>query len=188
MLSFHRSERTWRAQGSTRLGPFGQRTPGSGCCSCSHPRGYTYFQLQITYSVWMVYSRGTRAFVSQHGGDEFESRSLHLKPETKSEERGLSGCRKGLKTVPLAQALLSQKHAQTNIFCFPTGSHPYPQIFLPSIASQSAQLSHVVTCSHGGKFRQGSSPRYVPGLQGSFFFLCESGPHCLLQSVHSANK
>ena len=40
------------------------------------------------------------------GGREFESRSWHLKQETKlREERGLSGCRKGLKTVPLAQAL-----------------------------------------------------------------------------------
>ena len=49
------------------------------------------------------------------GGREFESRSLHLKPETKlREERGLSGCRKGLKTVPLAQALLSLKPAKTN--------------------------------------------------------------------------
>ena len=37
-------------------------------------------------------------------------------PETKlREERGLSGCRKGLKTVPLAQALLSRlKPAKTN--------------------------------------------------------------------------
>ena len=49
------------------------------------------------------------------GGREFESRSLHLKLETKlHEERGLSGCRKGLKTVPLAQALLSLKPAKTN--------------------------------------------------------------------------
>ena len=47
------------------------------------------------------------------GGRELESRSLHLKPEIKlCEVRGLSGCRKGLKTVPLAQALLSLKPAK----------------------------------------------------------------------------
>ena len=51
-----------------------------------------------------------------YGGCEFESRSLHLKSETKlREETGLSGCRKGLKTGPLAQALLSPKPAQTYI-------------------------------------------------------------------------
>ena len=60
--------------------------------------------------VWMVYSLVVRARGLEYGGREFKSRSLHLKPETElREERGLSGCRKGLKTVPLAQALLSLK-------------------------------------------------------------------------------
>ena len=55
-----------------------------------------------------------RACCLEYGGREFESRSLHLQPETKlREERGLSGRRKGLKTVPLAQALLSLKPAKT---------------------------------------------------------------------------
>ena len=59
---------------------------------------------------WMV----VRARSLKYGGREFESRSLHLKPETKlREERGLSGCRKDLKTVPLAQALLSLRPAKT---------------------------------------------------------------------------
>ena len=59
-----------------------------------------------------VHSLVVRARGLEYGGREFESRSLHLKPETKlCEERGLSGCRKGLKTVPLAQALLSLKPA-----------------------------------------------------------------------------
>ena len=50
----------------------------------------------------------------EYGGREFELQSLHLKPETKlREERVLSGCRKGLKTVPMAQALLSIKPAKT---------------------------------------------------------------------------
>ena len=63
----------------------------------------------------MVYSLVVRAHGLEYGGREFESRSLHLKPETKlREERGLSGCRKGFKTVPLAQALLSPKPAKTN--------------------------------------------------------------------------
>ena len=62
----------------------------------------------------MVYSLVVRAFGLEYGGREFKSRSLHLKPETKlREERGLSGCRKGLKTVPLAQALLSLKPTKT---------------------------------------------------------------------------
>ena len=56
--------------------------------------------------MWMVYSLVVRARDLEYGGHEFESRSMHLKPEIKfREERGLSGCRKGLKTVPLAQAL-----------------------------------------------------------------------------------
>ena len=60
--------------------------------------------------LWMVYSLVVRVPDLEYGGREFQSQSLHLKPETKlREERGLSGCRKGLKTVPLAQALLSLK-------------------------------------------------------------------------------
>ena len=60
----------------------------------------------------MVYSLVVRARGLEYGGREFKSRSLHWKPETKlREERGLSGCRNGLKTVPLAQALLSLKPA-----------------------------------------------------------------------------
>ena len=40
----------------------------------------------------MVYSLGVKARSLEYGGREFESRSLHLKPETKlCEERGLSG-------------------------------------------------------------------------------------------------
>ena len=63
----------------------------------------------------MVYSLVVRACGLVYGGREFDPRSLHLKPETQlREERGLSGCRKGLKTVPLAQALLSLKSAKTN--------------------------------------------------------------------------
>ena len=62
----------------------------------------------------MVYSLVVRVCGLEYGGREFESRRLHLKPETKlREERGPSGCRKGLKTVPLAQALLSLKPAKT---------------------------------------------------------------------------
>ena len=64
---------------------------------------------------WMVYSLVVRARGLEYGGREFESRSLHSKPETNlREETRLSGCRKGLKTVPLAQALLSLKPAKTN--------------------------------------------------------------------------
>ena len=59
----------------------------------------------------LVHSLVVRARGLEYGDNrEFESRSLHLKPETKlREERGLSGCGKGLKTVPVAQALLSLK-------------------------------------------------------------------------------
>ena len=68
-----------------------------------------------TIHLWMVYSLVVRARGLEYGGREFESRSLHLKPETQlREERGLSGSRKGLKTVPLAQALVSLKPARTN--------------------------------------------------------------------------
>ena len=68
----------------------------------------------VSYDVWMVYSLVVRARGLEYGGREFKSRSLHLKPETKlREKRGLSSCRKGLKTVPLAQALLSLKPTKT---------------------------------------------------------------------------
>ena len=73
----------------------------------------------------VYYSLVVRACGLEYGGREFESQSLHLKPETKlREERGLSGCRKGLKTVPLAQALLSLKPAQTMKGSKITQSHP----------------------------------------------------------------
>ena len=56
----------------------------------------------------MVHSLVVRARELLYGGREFKSRSLQLKPETElCEERGLSACRKGLKTVPLAQAMLN---------------------------------------------------------------------------------
>ena len=62
----------------------------------------------------MVYSLVVRVRGLEYGGRGFESRHLHLKPETKlREERGLAGCRKGLKTVPLAQALLSLQPTKT---------------------------------------------------------------------------
>ena len=66
----------------------------------------THFQIPLIdihcIGIYIV----VRARGLEYGGREFESQSLHLKPETKlREERGLSGCRKGLKTVPLAQAL-----------------------------------------------------------------------------------
>ena len=65
---------------------------------------------------WCI-SLVVRARGLEYGGRELESRRLHWKPETKlREERGLSGCRKGLKTVPLAQALLSLKPAQTTFY------------------------------------------------------------------------
>ena len=55
--------------------------------------------------MWMVYSLVVRVRGLEYGDREFEYRSLHLKPETKlREERGPSGCRKGIKTVRLAQA------------------------------------------------------------------------------------
>ena len=56
----------------------------------------------------MVYSLVVRARGFEYGGHELESRSLHLKPETKlREERGFSGCKKGL-----AQALVEQNEQQ----------------------------------------------------------------------------
>ena len=62
----------------------------------------------------MVYILVVRARGLEYGGREFESRNLYFKLETKlREERELSGCRKGLKTVLLAQALLSLKPAKT---------------------------------------------------------------------------
>ena len=70
-----------------------------------------YFIYQYKELMWMVViARGL-----EYGGREFKPRSLHLKPVTKlREERELSGCRKGLKAVPLAQALLSLKPAKTS--------------------------------------------------------------------------
>ena len=63
---------------------------------------------------WMVYRLVVRARDLEYGGHEFKSRSLPLKPETKlHEERGLSGCRKSLNTVPMAQPLLSLKPTKT---------------------------------------------------------------------------
>ena len=78
------------------------------------------------------YSLVVRARGLEYGGREFESRSLHLKPETNlREERGLSGCRMGPKTVPLAQALLSLKPAKTTNYslfssCHHRESNPVP--------------------------------------------------------------
>ena len=67
------------------------------------------------FSMWMVYSLVVRGRGLEYGGRESKSRSLHLKPETKlREERRLSGCRKSLKTVQMAQALLSLKPTKTN--------------------------------------------------------------------------
>ena len=67
--------------------------------------------------LWMVYRSVVGASGLEYGGREFESRSLRLKPETElREESGLSGCRKGLNTVSLAQALLSLKLPQTKQF------------------------------------------------------------------------
>ena len=48
----------------------------------------------------MVYSLVVRARGLEYGGRELEFRSLRLRPETKlHEERGLPGCRKGLKQL-----------------------------------------------------------------------------------------
>ena len=70
-----------------------------------------------------MYGLVVKARGLEYGGHEAESRSLHLKPETKlCDERGLSGCWKGLKTVPLAQVLLSPKPAKTNNTVY-NGSH-----------------------------------------------------------------
>ena len=60
--------------------------------------------------MWMVYSLVVRARGLEYGGREFESRSLHLKPETKlREERGsCKGQNYYLKlslTVPLTHAI-----------------------------------------------------------------------------------
>ena len=65
--------------------------------------------------MWMVYSLVVRAHGLEYGGRELESRSLHLKSETKlREERGLSGCRRGLRPYRWPQALLSLKPSKTN--------------------------------------------------------------------------
>ena len=69
--------------------------------------------IRNTKLMCMVYSRGATAFNSQHGGREFESRSLHLKPGTKPWwGKGTEAVEKGLKTVSKAQTLLSHKPAQ----------------------------------------------------------------------------
>ena len=69
------------------------------------PRSLTFF---------VVPNLVVRARGLVYGGREFKSRGLHLKPETKlREERFFPGRRKDLLTVPLAQALLSLKPAQT---------------------------------------------------------------------------
>ena len=74
----------------------------------------TWKVTSIYNKMWMVYSLVVRARGLEYGGREFKSQSLHLKPETElREERGLSGCRKGLNTVPLAQVFLSLKPAKT---------------------------------------------------------------------------
>ena len=56
--------------------------------------------------MWMVCSRGAREFDYEHEGHEFESLSLHLKPETKTLVRkvGFLVVQKGIRTVWLAQA------------------------------------------------------------------------------------
>ena len=86
----------------------------------------------------MVYSLVVREGGLELGGREFESRSLHLKLETELlEEKGLSGCRKGLKTVPLAQALLSLKPTKTNtnvrFLNFGCSNYTYFVAFVPFI-------------------------------------------------------
>ena len=43
------------------------------------------------WGLWM-YSQGARALDSQHGGREFESQSLHLKPQTVARKGGCGGC------------------------------------------------------------------------------------------------
>ena len=64
----------------------------------------------------MVYSQGARPIDSQAKGHEFKPREFALEAgdQTLVRKGGLSGCRKGLKTVPLAQALLSPRPAQNN--------------------------------------------------------------------------
>ena len=59
------------------------------------PEGNSKNSWKLKLSTWMVYSLVVRGRGLEYGGREIESRSLHLKPETKlREERGLSGCRK----------------------------------------------------------------------------------------------
>ena len=96
----------------------------------------------------MVYSLVVRARGLEYGGREFESRSLHLKPETKlREERGLSGCRKGLKTVPLAQALLSLKPAKTTTNnCL---SHSESRMRTSTVSPSIKTMCHFLTSVEG---------------------------------------
>ena len=93
----------------------------------------------------MVYSLVVRACGLEYGSREFESRSFNLKPETKlREERGLSGCRKGLKIAPLAQALLSLKPAKTtktSVICV-ISSNPH---FMEYKGRQLCQSQNIVT-------------------------------------------
>ena len=63
----------------------------------------------------MVYSRGARARLAPNIGVMSSNPGVctwSRRPNS-CEERGLSGCKKGLKTVPLAQALLNLKPTQT---------------------------------------------------------------------------
>ena len=63
----------------------------------------------------VVIAKGLEHF--KHRRHEFKSQSLHLKPETELLwGKGAFSCIKGLKTVPLAQALLSLKPAQNKNF------------------------------------------------------------------------
>ena len=94
----------------------------------------------------MVYSLGVRARGLEYGGRELESRSLHIKPKTKLRvERGLSGCRKGLKNVPLAQALLSLKPAKTTSLKLGLSSYwlwcPYTVVPFVAIRSDFAKIN-----------------------------------------------
>ena len=69
----------------------------------------------LQFSLWMVYTLVVRARGLEYGGREFESRRLHCKPETKlREERGLSGCRKGLKTSTAGTGIALNPHKHTN--------------------------------------------------------------------------
>ena len=135
------------------------------CCFCFN-----------TCSVWMVYSLVVGACDLEYGGREFEYRSLHLQPETKlREERGLSGCRKGLKTVPLAQALLSLKPAKTTLVAWVRGTVRYFKVWgnlhnFPLLAKFGVRLQEALgfelTTSMLNDFLSSTSPRiHIPWLQ-----------------------